>query len=302
MLLWLWLGCNAPAGEPERPAPGLAISAQEPAAAAEIWPGDAADYPWLAAGQDYAPLWSRIPAPAGYTRAPLEGWPAWVRALPMKPAGSPVRTWRGDTWMSGADRRLLGVVELDVGQADLQQCADTVLRLRIEHLWQQRALAEAAGQVPPDIGFHYTSGDLSRWSAWAAGDRATIKGSDVTWTRRAAPSASRATFEAWTRDLFNYAGSLSLAREGSPVASAEVAPGDFLSLGGSPGHAVVVLDVARDAAGQPVVLIGEGFMPAMDLHVLAGPLEGWWPVGDSLQIPTWVEPFPWTKLRRFTES
>ncbi|EPX62317.1 hypothetical protein D187_008504 [Cystobacter fuscus DSM 2262] len=33
-------------------------------------------------------------------------------------------------------------------------------------------------------------------------------------------------------------------------------------LGGSPGHTVMVLDVARDAEGRRVALLGQGFTPA----------------------------------------
>lgn len=300
--MWGFLGalaCAAPAQEPTplapEPVPAVAAPAPVPAATPEErWPSDAGRYPWRDASAAYEPLWARVPPPAGYTRAELPDWPAWVRALPLQPAGSPVRTWRGGTFLSGGDPRLLAVVDLDVGEADLQQCADTVLRLRLEYLWQRQ---QEGAQT--DIAFRYTSGDLSRWASWAAGDRPRVSGREVSWSRRAAPDASRASFEAWTRDLFTYAGSHSLAREGAAVPVADIMPGDFLSLGGSPGHAVVVLDVARDAAGAPVVLIGEGFMPAMSLHALAGPLDGWWPTTEPLQIPTWPEPFPWERLRRF---
>lgn len=43
-----------------------------------------------------------------------------------------------------------------------------------------------------------------------------------------------------------YAGTRSLAKEVSRVSAADVAPGDVLVVPGSTGHAVLVLDVARE--------------------------------------------------------
>ncbi len=37
---------------------------------------------------------------------------------------------------------------------------------------------------------------------------------------------------------------------------------------GAPGHAVLVLDLATDAQGHRVVLLGQGFMPAQSFSVL----------------------------------
>src|SRR6185295_12722842 len=100
--------------------------------------------------------------------------------------------------------------DLPLVPGDLQQCADTVLRLRIAWLWAQ--------DPRPEIAFHFTSGDLSSWSRWAAGDRPIIIGNRVRWARTAAPDTSRANFEGWMASLFTYAGTLSLAREGTAVA------------------------------------------------------------------------------------
>jgi hypothetical protein len=72
------------------------------------------------------------------------------------------------------------------------------------------------------------------------------------------------------------------------------------------GHAVLVLDVAENAAGQPVFLIAQSYMPAQDVHVLLNPGEpslGPWyraPADDSLETPEWS--FPTGSLRRFASS
>lgn len=290
----LLLGCASPQAGPIPSSETLRVAEPVPTVEpAPDLPADPSAYPWRDAAAPYRPLGRAIPAPEGYTRPPLEGYAAWIRALPLAPAGSPVRTWRGEELWSGQDPRLLAVVDLDVGDADLQQCADTILRLRAEWAWHQG---------DSSVAFRFTSGDLSSWARWADGERPSVSGSKVSWARSARPDASRQSYKSWMKNLFTYAGTRSLAREGVAVAAADVLPGDFLSLGGSPGHALVVLDLARDATGRAAVLIGEGYMPAQDMHVLAGPLEGWYPVDEAVQVPTWPDPFPWTALRRFQDG
>ncbi|MFN7146484.1 MAG: DUF4846 domain-containing protein, partial [Myxococcota bacterium] len=84
----------------------------------------------------------------------------------------------------------------------------------------------------------------------------------------------------------------------SPVPPSFTArPGDIVVQPGSPGHAVVLLDVAT-RGDRAWVLVGQGYMPAMDFHVLDGPVAGWFPVeGDWL--PSAPIPVPWSGLRRW---
>jgi hypothetical protein len=70
-------------------------------------------------------------------------------------------------------------------------------------------------------------------------------------------------------------------------------------MGGSPGHAVLILDIAESKDGRRVALLGQGFMPAQDFHVLRAP-DGspWFSLdGDNVETPFW-KPFGWKSLRR----
>jgi hypothetical protein len=195
-----------------------------------------------------------FPPPSGAHRVPADAFGEHVRSLPLLPPGEPVLTWDGREVAMRAAR----VVDLPLPARDLQQCADSVLRVRAE--WER-----ARGQSP---AFHYTSGTLSRWSDW------------------------RGTWESWLLDLYTYAGTRSLPLD--TVADDTPDPGDVLVTPGSPGHAVMLLDVATD--GQDTwVLVGQGFMPAMRFHV-AGP--GWLRVaGDRLDV--YPIPMSWAGLRRW---
>jgi hypothetical protein len=72
---------------------------------------------------------------------------------------------------------------------------------------------------------------------------------------------------------------------------------------GSPGHVVMILDVAQGPGGDVLALVGEGSMPAQELHVLPGPIEGAWfrfPAGEEavVDVPGWGE-LSRSSLRRF---
>jgi|AMFO01.1.fsa_nt_gi hypothetical protein len=71
---------------------------------------------------------------------------------------------------------------------------------------------------------------------------------------------------------------------------------------GSLGHAVVILDLARDPRGRLRALLGEGYTPAQDFHVLWAPGGGAWyrlAPHRGVQTPLWPVPFTFTQLRRF---
>ncbi len=259
-----------------------------------------ASYPWLAdlAEVPTAPLETVVAVPAGFQRSPAnEGSLAhWLRHLPVRTDRTDVRAYDGRRLRSPAAH----VIALDVGSRDLQQCADTAIRLVSEFAW-------ASGRTE-ELGWDFTSGDHTRWSDYVDGETFVIHRSVE---RRAGParSSDRATFRRWLNLVFTYAGTRSLAREGRPVEG--VRPGDIYVAGGSPGHAVVVLDVATHPDGRRAALLGQGFMPAQELHVLrAGPapaspvLDDVWFLlpttsEDLLDTPSWA-PFRSTDARRIT--
>jgi hypothetical protein len=252
-----------------------------------------ARYPWLSAERSIRPLAEAIPPPSGYSRVAVEAgsFGAWLRGLPLRPEGSPVLDFRGGEILAADHASLAAVTELDVGSANLQQCADSIIRLHAEWLWSR-------GQKDR-IAYRFTSGDLASWTRYAAGDRARVSGSKVKWVKSGPVDGSRASFRAYLDLVFTYAGTLSLAAEAQRPKREDVRPGDFFVLGGSPGHAVLVLDVARNAEGKRVALLGQGFIPAQDFHVLSPGEDGPWFSLEEEEVatPFW-KPFPWSSLRR----
>ncbi len=206
--------------------------------------------------------------PVSAERVPADGFGAWLRTLPLSDRATPVRTHDGQVVPHPAR-----VVALPLVPGDLQQCADSALRLRAE--WQR-----SQGGSP---SFRATSGDPLPWARFAAGEQPYAKNNRILW-RRVDPATQ--TWEGWLSAVFVWAGTRSLyAYETRPAATPR--PGDVLVEAGSPGHAVVVLDVAK-RGDETLLLIGEGFMPAMDFHVELGPEAGWWPwTARGLALPHW---------------
>jgi len=271
-------------------------------------PVDTAAYPWLADWKGTPPpmvrLDERFPPPAGFSRAeaPSESLTVWLRGLPVRTDRATVLAYDGrPLW-----RPAVAVIALDVGDRDLQQCADTALRLHAEYLWH-RGLAGGAA-------YHFTSGDRSSWRDWRRGERFKIRGARVKRVRgRARPNDHR-TYRGWLTHLFRYAGTRSLSRDSDPVApAAQIEPGDFFVQPGGPGHAVIVLDVATHADGRRAALIGQSYIPAEELHVLgddhervlrgAGGVDQAWfllpnAAHPTLKTPSWA-PFNRREARRF---
>lgn len=242
---------------------------------------------WL--GRSAAPathLDALVAPPPGFARRPVaDPFGAWLRHVPLRDGNPEVRLHDGR--LKARRDVAHAVLDLDTGRANLQQCADTVLRLRAEWLWSEGR--------HDDLAFRFTSGHLSRWSDWAAGMRPRVSGSKVSFEKIAPPDASRASFRAWLDSVFTYAGTISLRRDLKPVEpAARIEPGDVFVQAGSPGHAVIVLDVVENVAtGERRFLLAQGFMPAQDAHVLRNPgaTDGpWYPerFGTRLVTPEWT--------------
>ncbi len=241
-------------------------------------------------------LAARFPPPAGFQRiaAAPGSFAAWLRGLPLKPAGAPVLLYNGAPKFRQDVHA--AVIDIDVGTRDLQQCADAAMRLRAEWLY--------AMQRPGEIAFNDTgSGKPIAFSRWAAGDRPRPSGRSLAWSRSAAPDAGYASFRRYMDTVFTWAGTHSLERQLAAVPLSDIAAGDLFIKGGFPGHAVLVADVAKSAAGETRFLLLQSFMPAQQMHVLKNLQDAdaspWYRLdfGDRLLTPEWV--FPRDSLRRW---
>lgn len=258
---------------------------------------DAGSYPW-ADKSDTESLSKRFQPPAGYKRVPVDlgSFGQWLRGLPLKSGRPPVKLFNGD--LKENQSAHCAVVDIDVGEEDLQQCADAVIRLRAEYLL-------SAGRHN-DICFRFTNGDKSAWTAWKQGLRPQVLGNRVKWVQTSVEDASYPSFRRYLTTTFRWAGTASLSKElVSVLDPRRVEIGDVFIQGGFPGHAVLVADVAENAKGKRVFLLLQSYMPAQEIHVLFNTAENpspWYSAEDpgALQTPEWV--FSRQSLKRLSEK
>lgn len=215
-----------------------------------------------------------FPPPTGFERLEADAFGQWLGERQLRATDVPVRTHDGRE--VGHRAR---VIDLPMVPGDLQQCADTAIRLRAE--W----LRETGGTIT----FHATSGDPMPWARWQAGERPVERDGRLAWV-----PGTQGGWESYLAKVFTWAGTRSLALD--TTAATEPRAGDLLVAPGSPGHAILLLDVARKG-DETIVLVAEGYMPAQDAHVELGPLDGWWPWRDGVALDHWV--LPASGLRRW---
>jgi hypothetical protein len=241
----------------------------------------------------------RFIVPAGYIRtaAGEDSFTAFLRKLPLKPHNTKVRLYNGQ--LKPNQDAHAAVIDMDPGTRDLQQCADAIIRLRAEYLYKKQAYES--------IHFNFTNGFRADYSKWVRGYRINVEGNHAYWVKLAAPSRTYDDFRRYLDIVFTYAGTLSLSGELAEKKYGDISAGDVLISGGSPGHAVIVADVAVSAeTGARIYLLAQSFMPAQEIHILKNPQnpENPWYEADeegiAIETPEWT--FYPSDLKSFPEN
>jgi hypothetical protein len=200
---------------------------------------------------------TRFATPQGYHQAAVKAgsFAAYLQSLPLKPIGTPTKTYTGA--IAATDVYTAAVVDISVGNQDLQQCADAVMRLRGEYLYQQKRYNE--------IAFHFVSGFLCDYVHYADGYRYR----NDHWALTAKKDYGYANFMRYMTLVFSYAGTPSLQKELHQVNNPdELKAGDIFIHGGSPGHCFVVMDVVENDQHKKLFLLAQSYMPAQNIQVL----------------------------------
>jgi len=238
-----------------------------------------------------------IPVPIGYQRVKVlsASFGHYLRNLRLK-SDPTVYLYNGQRKRN--QRAQYAVIDIDVGKKNLQQCADAIMRLRAEYLFAQKQFQQ--------IKFNFTSGHPALYTQWRKGYRAKIRGNKVSWLKRQGYDPSYQNFRKYLEVVFTYAGSYSLSKELKKVQNIQdLRLGDVFIQGGFPGHAVLVVDVARHSrTGEVVFLLAQSYMPAQDIHLLKNlnnsRLNPWYStrqVREEFETPEWT--FKKNNLKRF---
>ncbi|MEN9571589.1 MAG: hypothetical protein RL172_2820 [Bacteroidota bacterium] len=201
---------------------------------------------------------NQLPLPAGYSRLqyPNGSFANWLQQLPLK-KDKTVYLYNGIKKANQAAQ--FAVLDISVGNQNLQQCADAVMRLRAEYLFEHKKF-----------------------------DRIIFFDNN----RKAYPFTTpftRAHFDKYLLLVFGICGSASLEKQLRQQKMQDINPGDVLIKGGFPGHAVIVTDVAINNKANKIFMIAQSYMPAQDIHVLVNPANPqfpWYTAGTAKLIIT----------------
>ncbi len=191
---------------------------------------------------------SRFNVPEGYNRVKTEknSFAEFLQNLPLKPDGSPVLLYNGNE--KGNQDAHLAVVDLPIGKRDLHQCADAIMRLRADYLFGQKRYNE--------IEFLFVSGKRSNYATYLAG---RTPNSTNLWS--------------YLENVFNLASTLSLDKQLKSKDLNSIEVGDVFIKGGSPGHAVIVVDKCVNTEGKVKFMLAQSYMPAQETQVLVNPQD-----------------------------
>lgn len=229
---------------------------------------------------------TRFRTPEHFIREELDSnsFGFFLRSLPLHPEGHRVHYYNGEI---KSNEVYAAVVNLPIGTKDLHQCADAVMRLRADYL---RAIGKSS-----EIHFNFTNGFRCDYSNWLAGHSVLVKGNKVSWGSSSGLRADNdKNYWNYLEKVFTYAGTLSLSKELKAKEITALEIGDVFIQGGSPGHAVIVVELCvNEKTGEKRFMLAQSYMPAQEIQVLFNPRDYksvWFelPANGILRTPEWT--------------
>lgn len=245
--------------------------------------------------KDSLTIKSRVNIPEGYKRVEYSkgSFEDYLRNYKLKAFGSKIINY-DDTeyfWQRGH----IGILDVPVPKKGLQQCADALIRIRSEYLWDSNR--------KDDIGFNFTSGDYCSWKKYAKGYRPKINGNKVTFHKTANADHTKDNFYNYLNLIYTYSGTLSLYNELKSVKAKDLKIGDMLIKGGSPGHIVMLCDEVINDKGEKLFLLFQGNTPAQSVHLVKNltdsTISPWYKLEDDAVTPVSNYTFSNSKFVRF---
>ncbi|TBV27786.1 hypothetical protein DMZ43_01695 [Meridianimaribacter sp. CL38] len=246
--------------------------------------------------KDSLTIQSRVNIPVGFKRVEYAkgSFQEYLRNYELKPFGSKIINYDDSQyfWQSGH----VGVLEIPVPKNGLQQCADALIRVRSEYLWDNNRKDE--------IGFNFTSGHYCSWLKYAEGYRPKIDGNKVSFHKTATKDHSKTNFYKYLNLIYTYSGTLSLYNELPKINDvSKLQIGDMLIKGGTPGHIAIICDEIVNETGDKLFLLFQGNTPAQSVHLVKNledsTISPWYKLEKDAVIPVSNYTFYDSKFVRF---
>ena len=203
-------------------------------------------------------LFTRFITPKGYKRveATKGSFADFIGNYPLEPDGTPVYYF--DKREKSGDG-----LSMEVAEEDLQQCADSIMRIYAEYLYKSGNEYK--------ISFKFVDGFVCDYNHWKQGYRVKFSDDKPYWEKKTDADNSEETFKKYLRIVFAYSSTLSMEKEARPIDISQLKVGDIFIKGGSPGHVVMVADICENESGEKAFLLAQGFMPAQSFHIIKNP-------------------------------
>ena len=240
---------------------------------------------------------TRFTVPKGFVRETpsKDSYAFFLQNLPLKSKDEKVRYYNGATKDYVA---YIAAINLPIGNKNLHQCADAIMRLRADYFY----ISEKFNK----IHFNFTNGFRVDFAKWIQGYRIALKGNKTYWIKTAKTSSNYDSYWKFMEQIFQYAGTASLEKELISVDIENLKIGDVFIVGGFPGHAIIVVDLAENlSTKKKIFMLAQSYMPAQELQILRNnenpTMSPWYDLdfGPKLVTPEWT--FLSSNLKRFDE-
>ena len=192
---------------------------------------------------------TRFNTPEGYNRESPDSnsFAAFLQHLPLKKDGSPLYTFSGS--LKPNQNTHLAVVDWPIYGCENHECADAVMRLRAQYLFDQKRFDE--------INFFKGTNN---------------KRSYINDLNGRTPTAENL----WKHLLYVFAmaGTASLENQLIRKDIKDLEIGDVFLKGGYPGHVVIIVDKCVNSEGKVKFMIAQSYMPAQEIEILNGQEDG----------------------------
>lgn len=217
---------------------------------------------WSAIGEGNT-LETRINVPKDYQRVVAEegSLAEFLRGYEMKPDGRKILLYDGSARWNQNNH--VAVFTLPIENRDLQQCADSVMRVYGEYYY-------ARGEYDK-ICFPMGGGFIGNFAKWSQGYRIRLEQEKLGWVKDEDCNSSYESFVKFMHLVFAYSGTLHMEEASTEISLKDAQIGDIFIKGGSPGHVVMIVDMCENKEGEKAFLFGQGYMPAQEFHVITNP-------------------------------
>ena len=217
----------------------------------------------------------RFDCPKGFYRISRDSnsFHFFLQNLKLKDSGTLVKYYDGS--VKNHQGVYAAVIDKSINNKDLHQCADAVIRLKAEYLYQNKKYKNIEFLFNGDNHYH-------GYTEYCKGDYSISK------------------FYKYLDYIYSYANTASLKKQLKIKPFYQIDIGDVLIQSKNPyGHAVIVVDICQNSKGEKKYMLAQSYMPAQEIQILLNENKDdvWYSIEKRKEIytPEWT--FDTTDLR-----